>query len=222
MRRAVAQLNSIENDLRRRLARIAPGDPEGIVDVDVVRRRLQERNARLEMGVPTNLEVPVSLEMTITSSNEKAVRGLAVISAVWALIAISVLAVMLARLVESTFGLISLIASTVLWINFSAFMLEKGAVSESISLSGQQLTLRRRILGFEMRKVYTLPFREMATVGPSRYPNLDAESPPPMRVLLHDIGGHQIELGASASPTRQAQVCEQINQYLRSQAESEP
>lgn len=37
---AKGQLDSIENDLRKRLASLSPGDPKGMPDLDVIRDRL--------------------------------------------------------------------------------------------------------------------------------------------------------------------------------------
>ena len=50
MRQAVDTLGSIEDDLRRRLGKLAPGDADALVDLDDLRERLAERAARAELG----------------------------------------------------------------------------------------------------------------------------------------------------------------------------
>lgn len=65
---ALPQLSAIETDLRARLARVAPGDPEGRPDLDTLQDRLQENAARQEMGLKTD-PVPEVLEAVTSVPN---------------------------------------------------------------------------------------------------------------------------------------------------------
>ena len=65
---ALQQLDSVEGDLRRTLARLAPGDAAGLPDLQALNDRLAERKAREELGL-SGEAIPAKLELLTSPTN---------------------------------------------------------------------------------------------------------------------------------------------------------
>jgi len=72
LRQAVSTLGGIEDDLRRKLAKLAPGDPAALVDLDDLRERLAERAARAELGESAGVDVPARWNQRLSPANPAA------------------------------------------------------------------------------------------------------------------------------------------------------
>jgi hypothetical protein len=226
MRRAVAQLNSIENDLRRRLARIAPGDPEGHADLDVLKDRLNEREARLEVGAPTDLEVPSVLELLVAPGSPGAGMGMGIFGLGWTAFT-TIHCVLMVGGMWKAMGPIALAMLLFYAIFFAVgggmlYGAYLAASDERIELRGYELTVIRTFLGIQRKTIHQLSENSQAALDefkPAMKMKGYGDREPTIMVVLHDVNGKAIGLGANATKAQQTSVRDQINRYLMAQKE---
>lgn len=229
-RQAEAQLGSLESDLRRRLARLAPGDPEGLVDLDVLRDRLSQRSARQEMGLPTDQEIPAVLEMKTGPGNLAAAGFLGVFSLGWNAFTAFHATMMIGGMAKAfgplAFALLGFYAIFFLVGFGMLYAALNAASSESIELRGHELTVLKKLGSWTRKKVYALDPKMRATIGEVesttiRSSNSNSSRPVPSVVVV-DVEGRSIGIAQAAAPAMRDQVRDRINSYLDAQAEEAP
>lgn len=222
---AVEQLDSVEEDLRKRLGKLAPGDPEGIADLERLQERLAERRARQEIGAPTGLDVGPVLEMRTAPSNLIGAAFMGLFATGWLAFTTFHAIFMIGGMMQAV-GLWALFLLLFYSIFFGVgFAMAAGALSmasrESIRLEGTTLTVERR-LGFWVRtKTHRVDPSKRARIGTPQFSKKN-HGPASVKndgkaVILLDAEGNEVALAAQASHALRKDICERVNAYLQSQ-----
>ena len=222
---AKAQLGSIEIDLRKHLSRLSPGDPESRPDLDALQERLAETAAKIEVGVSTTSQVGSRLEMITSPPNIGAAMGMMIFALGWNAFTTFHATLMIGGMYKA-FGAAAFALLLFYAIFFSVgFAMLWGAflagAEESIELEGDQLIIKRKLLGFVHHKQHTLDLDTEARIGMaertqmksrnSNVPNLAKA------IILTDTNGRPINLGFSTTDARRDEHCQKINLYLKAQ-----
>lgn len=223
-RNAEAQLDSIEADLRKRLARLAPGDPAGLVDLDALQERLSERAARQEMGLPTSTEIPSVLEAKCSPGNIGGAAFMGLFGLGWNSFTAFHATLMIGGMMKA-FGVAALALLGFYGIFFAvgfgmligAF---KMAASEFLRLDGHELTITQKFGPISRTKRYQLDPTTRATIGEAEFggfrsSNSRAKTTPAL--LLVDTQGRQVTIAQTAAATVREQLRDKINAYLEAQ-----
>ena len=226
LHQAVAQLPSIEEDLRRRLAKLAPGDPTGIVDYDALQDRLEERAARQEIGESTELQLPPILDEELAKGNIAGATGALIFGAGWTGFTLFHCIIMLGGM-WAAFGPLALFLLLFYSIFFavgfamlySAFTL---ASNERIRLEGRNLTIIRSFKGITRTTHHKLGPDSVAKVGTTTASfrmnsgnRNSSNSAPTPALILHDVNGKELALGSNSTDERRSKLVARINAYLR-------
>ncbi len=221
LQQAAGQLESIEADLRNRLGAVAPGDPKGLVDLDVLQERLSERAARQEIGLPTTTVVPPILEMRISKGNIAGAIGLGVFGFGWTSFTTLHAVLMIGGFRAAIgWGALALLGfySIFFLVGFGmlagAFSL---AASEDIRLEGNRLTVIRRLGPIRRVKHYVLAKGIRAAIGTPTVGGFNNQNKTVNAILMLDESGNQISLGSSVPVPFKMDLVKRINQYLAAQ-----
>lgn len=219
------QLPTLEEDLRKRLARLAPGDPEGRVDLDRLRDRLAEREARQEMGVSTDLEIPAVLEQKVSDPNWMGGLFMGVFGFGWTAFT-TVHAIFMIGGMATAFGwaALGLLAFYSIFFLVGFAMLAGAAAScstESIRLEGRELTITYQFFGITYRRKATLDPAAKITIGKAmtKFKNsTDSDGGGGQRsILLTTAEGKEVSLGANASEVQKEALVKKLTAYLAAQ-----
>lgn len=143
------QIRTIERDLRRRLATLAPGDPNSEPDYDALQERLAETAAQIEVGVPTFSANPDRLELASSPAQVPAGIGMGIFGLGWTafttLHAFFMIGGMMKAMGPVAFAMLGFYA--IFWavgvgMFMSAFNL---AAQETITLEGDTLTITKTL-----------------------------------------------------------------------------
>lgn len=143
------QIRTIERDLRRRLATLAPGDPNSEPDYDALQERLAETAAQIEVGVPTFSADPNRLELASSPAQVAAGIGMGIFGLGWTafttLHAFFMIGGMMKAMGPVAFAMLGFYA--IFWavgvgMFMSAFNM---AAQETISLEGDTLTITKTL-----------------------------------------------------------------------------
>ncbi|GAB4117936.1 MAG: hypothetical protein Fur0036_01740 [Fimbriimonadaceae bacterium] len=143
------QIRTIERDLRRRLATLAPGDPNSEPDYSALQERLAETAAQIEVGVPTISANPDRLELVSSPAQVAAGIGMGIFGLGWTafttLHAFFMIGGMLKAMGPVAFAMLGFYA--IFWavgvgMFMSAFNL---AAQETIALEGDTLTITKTL-----------------------------------------------------------------------------
>jgi hypothetical protein len=219
---AIEQLDSVERDLRIRLARLSPGDPAGIVDLEALKDKLAERAARHEIGMTTELAQPTQLDLKISAGNKAAAAALGIFALGWNAFT-AVHATFMIGGMFSAFGWPALALLAFYAIFFAAGgAMAVGALNaastEEIRVDGLELTVIRKLGRWERRKMYVLAPDSRAEIGVSTSgfnTNNNRNTPKPA-IILPDANGNEVTLGTSATDHQRSQAIARINAYLDS------
>ncbi len=220
MRHAVASLDSVETDLRRRLARLAPGDPDGIVDLDILREKIAERAAREELGAATGAEVPAGFKERITGGNRGVAMGLFVFGLGWNAFTLVHAVLMIGGMVRA-FGWIALGLALFYAIFFGAgFAMFKGAFETAsavdLELEGWELSVARTFGGRTRRRTWTLGPESRASASvPVVSRGTGAAAMPALR--LSDKDGNEFDIPGGFDPVRRHALERRINAHIAAQ-----
>lgn len=216
---AVDHLDGVEKDLRTRLATLAPGDPAGIVDLDVLQDRLAEREARTEVGL---FGQPEKLELKVCGANWAAAGFLGLFSFGWNSFTAVHATLMIGGMFKS-FGWPALFLLGFYAIFFAAgFGMVLAAINsastESIEIEDGELTVFRKLGRWVRRKSYRLGPNSKATIGmsTSSFRSSNQNRTPKPTIVVADIDGSEISFGDNAAPTQQQMIVDKINAYLSS------
>lgn len=216
---ALRQLDSVEEELRRTLGKLAPGDPASLVDLDALQDRLAEREARQELGLQAGLQPPDVLEMKTSGGSWAGALSMGVFGLGWTAFTTFHATLMIIGM-SKAFGW----GALALLLFYSIFYLVgfgmlAGAVSmastESIRLEGRHLTITRSLGPFRRTRVYELA-ETKATIGTASNFPLQAKGQRPTRsVLLHDVNAKAISLSSHSDASLKQEVMDRINAYLQ-------
>lgn len=217
---AQGQLDSIEADLRKRLARLAPGDPAGLADLDALQDRLAEREARQELGVPTEEELGGRLEMKLSEGSWASAIGLGVFGFAWTSFT-TVHCILMVGGMSKAFGLAAfgLLGFYALFFLVGFGMLAAAFLAlckEEIVLEGRTLTVKRRFKGMEWKKTYTLLNGTPARLGAPTVKSSESNS---MAIIFTDTSGKEISVGSGLAVAIRDRALAKINAYLAVQPE---
>lgn len=223
-RNAESQLDSIEADLRKRLARLAPGDPAGLVDLDALQERLSERAARQEMGLPTSTEIPSVLEAKTSPGNPAGAAFMGLFGLGWNSFTAFHATLMIGGMMKAfglaalaLLGFYSIFFAVGIGLLISAF---KMAASEFLRLDGHGLTITQKFGPISRTKRYQLDPTSRAAIGEAdfggfRSSNTRSKTSPAL--LLVDTQGRQVTFAQTAATTVREQLRDKINAYLEAQ-----
>jgi len=216
------QLESIEGDFRKQLAKLIPGDPEGIADLEQINDRLAERLARQEVGLETEAAVPEVLEMKVGAPNRAGAVGIGVFGVGWTSFTTVHAVFMIGGMYQAFgWGALGLLAFYAIFFLAGFAMLAAAAdaaSTEHIVLDVRKLAVIKSLGPWIRRKDYQLPPDTQATIGEmetSRMRAGNAPSKPATVVQLHDVDGNAINFAANATDFQRRQVLERVNAYLK-------
>jgi hypothetical protein len=214
--RAISQLESLETDLRKRLGRISPGDPQSIADLQKINERLEERLARQEIGVDT--DVPAILQMRTAPSNWAAAGFLGMFGLGWTSFTAVHAFFMIGGMAKS-FGAIAfallLFYGIFFVVGFGMLAAAVAAASiEEIELNGRELTVHRKLMGWIRSKTYTLhedcePKDEVVSTSTT-----NGTKKTTFAIVLTDKSGKPIHLANGATQWQRDQVRMKLENYL--------
>lgn len=221
--KAADQLDSLQKDYRKRLAKLAPGDPLGIPNLDVVQEKLAEREAKQELGVATDQETPAVLEMETSPSNWASASFAGVFGLGWTAFTTLHAVFMIGGMMKA-FGPVALLMLLFYAIFFlagfamlaSAF---KAASKESVRLEGFNLSVVQKLGAIVRSKSYVLDPKGHATVGvPQQNANFrQSNTTPSQAVILTTENGSELSLATQTTASQREQICQKINAYLAAQ-----
>lgn len=219
LERAVGQLQSIEDDVRRQLGKVRPGDPAGIADLDAVNAKLSERLARQEIGAPTSLEVPAVLEMKVSPGNWAAAGGIGLFGFGWTSFTTFHAVLMIGGMSKAFgWGALALLGfySIFFAVGFSMiYAAINSASTESFTLDGDQLVIRKKLGGWVREKRYTIDPSVKADVeSVSNTVRMGNQKGPVPMIALQDKDGRQVTFGQNATPAQRKIICDRINAYI--------
>lgn len=221
-RRAANQLPSVEQDLRRHLARLSPGDPDGIVDLDSLAERLDEREAKQEIGVPTYDDAPARLTLQTSPGNLGAAAFMGLFGLGWNAFTLFHATLMITAMYRAFgIGAFALLLFYAIFFTVGFGMLwaaYRMACREDIELEGDELTLRRSLGPVRKTKTYTVKTEVPAVVGNASTgwsgQSTRRHAKPNPVVILTDQSGRPIELGIGATEPLRQETVRKINDYL--------
>lgn len=217
---AQKQMDSIEEDLRRTLGKLAPGDPESLVDLDALQDRLAEREARQELGIQSDQATPAILEMKTSAGNIGGGLTMGVFGLGWTSFTTFHATLMIGGM-SKVFGagaLFLLLFYSIFYVVGFGMLAGAAAMisNESIRLEGRRLTVIRSLGPFTRTRTYELASGSKATIGS---PTSLALQPKGQRtnqaVLLRDTNAKTVSISAYGDASLKQEVMDRVNAYLQ-------
>lgn len=214
LERAVRQLDGVEDELRSRLARTAPGDPEGRVDRDRLEELLSEREARAEIGLPADL-APV--ELTLSGPNYATAGFMGIFGLGWTAFTTIHAFFMIGALFKA-FGwpvLFLLLFYAIFWaVGFGVLSTAIASLAtETIRLNGLTLEIvRRGPLGTRTRVVRLDPATRSRNAVATTW--RQSGQPAPRAIELTDVEGRPVNFGGGATVERREDAMRRIDAHL--------
>lgn len=222
---ALEELDGLESTLRRRLAVLSPGDPDGEVDLETVRAQLARAAARREverLTSPVREEGP-SFEAVTSYADWKAAFFPFIFSLGWNAFT-TFHAFFMIWGMSRAFGLGALallLFYSIFWaVGFGMLALAaRQASAQRIVLTGRRLVVHTRLGPWERVREYTLAphSRAVCAQGASSTGNT-----PSTDILLRAENGAQVRLGAGLVPEEQARLVADLNRYLEAYERQTP
>jgi len=221
LRTALGELEHRERDLRRRLAYLAPGDPQGEVDLTEIQARLAEAQARREvesLSPQSTLDGTARLELQTSPGNRAAAVGSGIMGA-GVLAFTTVHAIFMIGGMMMAFGplaLFMLAFYAIFW--FAAYSLLAAAYRigsrETVELAGRELTVRRQFGPWKSERKHLLgPHSRAHLVAAS----LRQEGSDAKEATLTDDAGGEIRLASGRPELEQERLVQRLNEYLAAQ-----
>lgn len=218
--RAWKQLPSLEEDLRRTLARVSPGHPESRVELDELRMRLEEREARQEIGLDTDDLLDDDEEIVTSPTNWMAGGSALVFGLGWNAFTLFHASLMIGGMFQA-FGapalLLLLFYGIFFAVGFGMMATAYTSLSEtSVMVQDGILRRTRRFFGMTFTKYWELePGSKASLETPAWGMHQNREgAPPPKQITFISRQGKPIQVGAPASVQKRDQVLERINRRM--------
>lgn len=221
-RRAFDQLPSLEEDARRMLAVLRPGDPRGVPNLDDLQDRLGEREARQEIGADTLPQVTDSLvEIASPQQPGNAMGQLTMALAVLGFVTFHAIAMIGGMWMAFGPAALFLLAfySIFYFAGFatlsSAF---KAGAEEKITLTGRTLEVSRTLGPFSTRRDYVIAANSMPRIGmPNVVVSTRRGQIPQTAILLTDLEGKEVAIGMGMTMEMREKLRDKIASYLKMQ-----
>jgi hypothetical protein len=218
-RQAVDAMSALEETYRRRLAVLAPGDPGGLVDLENLKGRIAEVQAREELGAITGVEG--SLDLVTSRSNWGAAGCMGVFSLGW-LSFTTVHAVFMIGGMTRAFGaaaLFLLLFYSIFWGVGLAMAAGAAfaAMEERVSIEGRELRLIRSLFGRRWEKSWLLGARSRARIEPAAFAAQSTgknQSGPRFDLVIDDEEGKPVRFARNQASETLQTYRDQINEYL--------
>ncbi len=217
---ALGQLDSLEGGLRKQLAKVAPGDPQGMIDVASLQDRLAEREAKQEIGVQASDLIPSVLELETSPPNKAVAIGAGVFGLGWTAFTAIHCVIMIGGMYRAfgfaAFGLLAFYSIFFL-VGFAMLgSCVNSLCTESISLNGRTLTINRKLGGWVRTKTFELSEDTRASIGkPQSGTTQSSNGAAPLQTInLTDSRGKGISFGASTTYEFKQKLAKKINEYL--------
>ena len=232
LQQAIRQLDSVEDSVRKRLALVQPGDPDGVVDLVQLQSQLALRAARDEMNVPRD-EGGAILELNLARPNPVAAAGLGLFALAWNSFTLVHMVFMIGGMWH-TFGPVALF----LLLFYSVFIgaglamiigLLDALSTHTAELNGLNLIVRKRIGGWTRTKAYEIKPSTTAYFGIA---NVSSDDDSEFRyrgqrlssvkeaITLTDVKDRAVTLATPQNPAEKDRMLKRINMYLASQNNS--
>jgi uncharacterized membrane protein len=221
---AIRATEEIEANLRRHLARLAPGDPDSLVDLDALREDLAEVEARREIGVGFSQGLaPLTLNTSTPNWGTAAFMG--IFACGWLAFTTFHATLMIGGMFMAFrwFALFLLAFYAIFWavgIGMAKTALDAMA-SESIELNGSMLTVRRKgpfgtketVYGLGPGSRAEIVIQQQMAQGRNRGPSI-----PGLEIAMRAADGREIRIARNALPEERQEFARRINDYLRQTA----
>jgi hypothetical protein len=186
-----------------------------VADLDKLNERLDERRARQEVGVDT--DIPQVLEMKTCGVNIAAAGFMGLFGFGWTSFTAFHAFFMIGGMMKSFgWGALALLGFYAIFFAVGFFMLYaalNAACSENIELNRRELTVRRKLGGWVREKRYTLapdcePSIEITASG-------GENSLPTRSIVLVDTEGRPIHLASTGTEVQRQKTKAKIASYLK-------
>lgn len=217
---AVRELDALEEALRRRLAWLAPNDPQAALDLDVVQSRLAEVAARRELaeavGPLTQPSERLRLRTSMASWGGAFFMGL--FSFGWlsfttfhAILMIGGATKSFGGLGLALLGFYSIFFAVGIGMAYGAVM---AACDEELTLEDGELVLNRCLLGLRWGKRYRLGTDSRAYVG-RNVNRSDSGTSTNYYGYVLDENGREVKFGAGRPEPELERLTEKVNDHLQ-------
>lgn len=221
-RRALEQLPSLEDDTRKLLGILKPGDPRGLPDLDALQDRLGEREARQEIGASTT-PAPGQIFQETASPSQPGMglgqmgMGLAMLAFVTfhAIAMIGGMTMAFGPVAFLLLGFYSIFYFAGFGILSSAF---KAAAEEKITFTGRTLKVERTLGPISTSKEHFIAPGSKPRIGrPNIAISTKQQQIPQNAILLTDLDGKEVAIGMGMTHERREQLRDKISAYLMRQ-----
>jgi hypothetical protein len=222
--RAWAQLPSLEDEVRRALARVSPGHPESRVELDELRERLDLRAARQEAGLENEDLIEDILEAVVSPPQRAAGIAALVFGLGWNGFTLFHAIFMIGGMLQAVGPLALLLLlfyGLFFSVGFAMFHAAYVGLAEtSITLQGRLLKRNRSLFGMNFSKIWELQPGSRAVLQPpnwkvsSQNKRYGEYAPPREEIALKGIGGRPIFIGAPPLDEDREALLNRINRYL--------
>jgi hypothetical protein len=216
---ALRELDTLEEDVRRRLARVDPDDPQASVDLEGIQSRLAEAAARREVAEvvgPLN-QSAVGFEAQTSVPNWAGALFLGVFAFGW-LSFTTVHAFFMIGGMSQAFGWIAFALLAFYAIFFLAgFGMAAAAVMsatyENLAIEGDEVVLTRRLLSWKWQKRHQIgrDSRAHVTFTTSRNNNTTSSN---YHAYILDTKGREIKFGVGRPEPELNRLVAELNEYL--------
>jgi hypothetical protein len=215
--KASAQLASIEDEYQRRLAIEQPGNALSLPNLDVLKDKLAEHAARIEVGAENSTPFTGKLEMQTARGSIAAASGLGVFALGWLSFTTLHACLMIGGMLRSIgWGALALLAFYAIFY-FAGFAMAFGAFisgsNETMVLDGTKLRLTRKLGPIRMSREYTLDLTQRAKLGTAQLGTGNSRTGSPV-VQLVAADGKTINIGAGSSREQLQVIQQQLNGYI--------
>lgn len=221
LRDALAELDGIESDLRRRLAALSPGDPEGEVDLESMRAKLAEAAARREVASvagPLGVQSSGSWQPLTLATSEPA-WGAALVTGLfsmgWLAFTTFHATLMIGGMFRAVgFGALALLLFYAMFWAVGlgmAWSAIRSASHEEVTLNGREMTIRRWLGAFRKENRHTLGPESNVYVN---IPSVRGTGIPATELAIRDGQGKQVRFGGGCPAGEQPVLRDKINTYL--------
>ncbi len=216
---AAGQLDSVESDLKKTLAKLAPGDPQSTPDLQLISDKLAERQAREELGVSSDAQ-PAKLELETSPANWAGAAMMGIFAFGWTSFTTLHAFMMIGGMMKSIgFAALALLGFYAIFFAVGFFMFAgaiAAASTETILLDGHSLTVRRKLGSWKREKHYQLS-QLMPSIEDNPTQIRQQGQPIQKCIVLTDVNNKPVRIASGATDALRTNFEKQIEAYLLAQ-----
>lgn len=218
---AKSQLPSLEMDLRSRLSKLSPGDPESRPDLTRLQDRLAETAAKIEMGVAPTQDFGETLELKTSPANLAAGGAMFVFGTGWNAFTTFHAVLMIGGMSRAFgWGALALLAFYAIFWTVGIGMWVgafTSAAEETVTFEGNRLTVARTLGPIRRKKTHTIDVATPGRLGTvSVQTNSRQGSLPAKAIVLTDVNGRAVNIALATTDAKREGLLKTINGYLAS------